>query len=308
LIGFVKVLFARVATRKKIGLFQEETSVVKTNCHPAKEEPIMQYGAMNFPILPVLEEIRTVAEMGFDYLELTLDPPEAHHSKIVEQEKEILAALSHHGLGLICHLPTFLYLADLAPRLREASRLEMKDALHAAAALHPQKVVLHPPHIGGLGSLVMDRSKRLAMESLAAVLSEADRLGLCVCIENMFPKYPGWIDPKDFAPVLETFPSLKMTLDFGHAHVEDKRGDRILAFLEAFKDRIGHIHISDNLGKADDHLPVGAGTIDFKKAARALKKTGYEDTVTLEIFSRDRDYLKISKEKMIRFFRDSIQF
>jgi len=262
----------------------------------------MQYGAMNFPILPVMDEIKTVATMGFDYLELTLDPPEAHHKQVFKEKEEILGALSDHGLGLVCHLPTFLYLADLAPRIREASLLEMKDALHTAADLHPRKVVLHPPYIGGLGPLVMDRSMAIAMDSLETIIAEAGRLGLCMCIENMFPKYPGWIEPKDFIPVMEKFPSLKMTLDFGHANVDSKRGDRILAFMKTFKDRIGHIHISDNLGKGDDHLPVGAGTIDFKKMLRALKKTGYDDTVTLEIFSKERDYLKMSKNKIFNLF------
>jgi len=31
---------------------------------------------------------------------------------------------------------------------------------------------------------------------------------------------------------------------------------------------------------------------------KALKRVGYNDTITLEVFSRDRDYLKMSKKKM----------
>ncbi len=258
----------------------------------------MQYGAMNFPILPVMDEIRVVAQQGFDYLELTLDPPEAHHEKILGRKNEIRSALAHHGLGLVCHLPTFLYLADLTPRIRKASLLEMQDALHAAAALRPLKAVLHPAYIGGLGSLVMDRSMELAMESLETLVAEADRLSLPLCIENMFPKYPGWIEPEDFIPVFERFPSLKLTLDIGHANIGSKKGDRILAFIEAFGHRIGHVHVSDNLGKADDHLPVGAGAVDFAKTIRALKKAGYEDTFTLEIFSSDRRYLGVSRDRL----------
>jgi len=262
----------------------------------------MQFGAMNFPILPVVDEIRAIADLGFDYLELTLDPPEAHHEKIREQEKAIVQALADCGLGLVCHMPTFVYLADLTPRIREASLLEMQDAFHAAAALHPQKVVLHPPFISGMGPLVMDRSKKIAMENLEIIVLEAGRLGLNVCIENMFSRYPGWTEPKDFFPIFEKFPALRLTLDIGHAHIESKRGDRILAFIEAFGSRIGHVHASDNQGKADDHLPIGVGTIDFNRIVRALKKAGYDDTITLEIFSRDRRYLKMSKDRVREFF------
>jgi hypothetical protein len=42
----------------------------------------MQFGAMNFPVTPVLDEIETFARLGFDYLELAMDPPMAHHSNL----------------------------------------------------------------------------------------------------------------------------------------------------------------------------------------------------------------------------------
>ena len=40
----------------------------------------MQFGAMNFPVAKVLDEIDAFARLGFDYLELAMDPPMAHHS------------------------------------------------------------------------------------------------------------------------------------------------------------------------------------------------------------------------------------
>ena len=52
----------------------------------------------------------------------------------------------------------------------------------------------------------------------------------------------------------------------------------------------------------DHHLPIGAGTIGFPKIIKALKKTGYNDTVTLEVFSSDRDYLTMSREKLAGMF------
>jgi sugar phosphate isomerase/epimerase len=35
---------------------------------------------------------------------------------------------------------------------------------------------------------------------------------------------------------------------------------------------------------------------------RELKEVQYDETITLEVFSRDRDYLKISKEKIKRLW------
>ena len=49
-------------------------------------------------------------------------------------------------------------------------------------------------------------------------------------------------------------------------------------------------------------LPVGAGTVNFSEIVNALKNIGYDDTITLEVFSKDRDYLKISREKLEAMF------
>ncbi len=52
--------------------------------------------------------------------------------------------------------------------------------------------------------------------------------------------------------------------------------------------------------KEDNHLPIGAGIIDLEKILAELNETRYDETLTLEVFSRDREYLKISKEKIKR--------
>jgi sugar phosphate isomerase/epimerase len=68
--------------------------------------------------------------------------------------------------------------------------------------------------------------------------------------------------------------------------------------VKAFGNRIGHLHVSDNFGREDNHLPLGTGAINFSRIVRELKKTTYDDTLTLEVFSRDKDYLKLSLEKI----------
>jgi sugar phosphate isomerase/epimerase len=64
----------------------------------------------------------------------------------------------------------------------------------------------------------------------------------------------------------------------------------------------GHVHANDNFGKEDNHLPIGTGIINFEKILRELNEAQYDETLTLEVFSRDREYLKISKEKIKRIW------
>jgi len=38
--------------------------------------------------------------------------------------------------------------------------------------------------------------------------------------------------------------------------------------------------------------------------AKALKAIGYNETVTFEVFSRDRDYMKISRDKFAEMMKE----
>jgi sugar phosphate isomerase/epimerase len=199
-------------------------------------------------------------------------------------------------MGVVCHLPSFLSIADLTEGIRRASVHEIMESLAVAAEFCPLKVVLHPPYVTGLGALVFDQAKGYGMDSLNRIVEKAEALGLILCIENMFAKTQMLVEPEDFEEVFKLFPGLKFTLDTGHANIRSSGGKRIHEFVRRFSDRLDHIHVSDNLGKDDNHLPIGTGTVDFRGFTKSLKSIGYDGTVTFEIFSRDRNYLKISRE------------
>ncbi len=95
----------------------------------------MLYGAMNFPVRPVLKELEAFSRLGFDYLELTMDPPRAHYKTIHKQKEKLLKALDRYQMSLICHLPTFVSTADLTDSLRKSSVREVLESLNVAAGL-----------------------------------------------------------------------------------------------------------------------------------------------------------------------------
>jgi sugar phosphate isomerase/epimerase len=257
----------------------------------------MKYGAMNFPVKPLLKEIEDIGEMGFDYVEMTMDPPEANPQKALAQKKAIRNLLNRYGMGMTCHLPTFLLAADLYESLREVSLKENSLALEAAAELGIKKAVLHPGYITGLAKFMPDRARRYGMESIELVLAKATSLGLTLCLENMFPQTQFLSNPQDFQEVFDRFPDLRLTLDIGHANLGGGR-NKASEFVRRYGYRIGHVHANDNFGKEDNHLPVGAGTIDFEKILRELNQAHYDDTITLEVFSKDKDYLRLSRDKV----------
>ncbi len=256
---------------------------------------------MNFPVKPLLQEIEEFGEMGFDYVELTMDPPEATPQKILEQKRPIQILLDRYGMGIIGHLPTFVWTSDLYESLRKVSVQETLDALEAGAELGIEKAVLHPGYITGLGRFVLDKAKGYGMESIKTILNKATGLGMTLCLENMFPQAHFLSKPHEFQEVFESFPDLRLALDVGHANLGGGK-NKSSEFIHQYGYRINHIHANDNFGKEDNHLPVGAGIIDFEKILKELNETQYDETLTLEVFSKDREYLKISKDKIKRIW------
>lgn len=261
----------------------------------------MQYGAMNHPLHLVRDQIPGFAGMGFDYLELTLDAPEAHYSVIRQQADAISQALARHDMGLVCHLPTFVYTADLTPGIRAASVAEMTESIAVAAELGAKKAVIHPGMLIGLGHQARKRCLQYAMESLQTIAQTARDHDLKLCAENMPPACGIFCEPEDFAPLFESFPQFGLTLDTGHAHIQLKdspRPGRLAEFIERFSQQIAHVHASDNQGKKDEHLALGKGTLNLADLVSRLKSVGYDGTVTLEIFSEEPADLPASRDHL----------
>lgn len=46
----------------------------------------MRYGAITSPVRPLLEEVETLGNLGFDYVEVTMDAPFVHFTVLQENK------------------------------------------------------------------------------------------------------------------------------------------------------------------------------------------------------------------------------
>ena len=112
-------------------------------------------------------------------------------------------------------------------------------------------------------------------------------------------------DVEDLKEILDAVPDAGFHLDVGHANLNLGQGgvNRTARLIEAFGDRLAHVHLSDNRGGTDDlHLPLGAGTIKWKEVIRLLKGASYDGTLTLEVFSREREHLRTSRRLLLEWW------
>jgi len=250
---------------------------------------------MNHPGKDVLSEIEWMAEMNFDFLDLTLEPPKASVDKI--DLREIRSALDSHGLRVVGHTAYYLPLCSPFESIRRACVDELKRCIAAFATVGARWMNLHPDRIAPMHDRRFIIEKNI--QSLRELFVEAHRFDIGLMIENL----PGSFNSvMQLSELMDPLPELGMHLDIGHANLLTDR-NTTSDLLIAYGSRLRHVHLHDNKGgSADLHLPLGAGTIEVPHYIHMLQATGYDGTITLEVFTPDRHHLAYSRDVLRRIW------
>jgi sugar phosphate isomerase/epimerase len=258
----------------------------------------MLIGTMNHPARDVLEEIEWMAEMEMQFVDLTLEPPAAASWRV--DPRAIRRALERNGMQVVGHTAFYLPMGSAFEEVRRASVCELLRCLEAFSIIGARWMNLHADRHAPMHDrrFFIERNIR----TIEDLLPQARRLGVGLMIENL----PGdYNTAPQLGELLDPVPELGLHLDIGHANllVSHNTTEEILT---AYGTRLRHVHLHDNKGgHADLHLPLGAGTVDVSAAVRALKKCGYDGTITLEVFTPDRHYLAYSRDVLRRLWDES---
>ncbi len=258
----------------------------------------MLIGAMNHPARDPVTEVRHFAAQGFDFIDLTLEPPGAATWKV--NMPELKRALAETGLHVVGHTAYYLPLASPFASLRRAAVQELRHCIEMFAEVGTRWVNLHPDGHAPFHdwSFVIDRN----IESLNELLPTARACDIGLMVENLPGKFNS---VEQLALLLDRLPEVGLHLDIGHANLQVER-NTTEHLLEAYGSRLRHVHLHDNKGGwADLHLPLGSGSLDTRHLVRALKASGYDATVTLEVFSADPHFLLYSRDQLRRWWDEA---
>jgi len=227
--------------------------------------------------LPFLLERRLQPE--FALLASDLDSTSAAAFRTVGRQMHEL------GLSVTVHAP-FMDLNPGAsdPLIAAATRTRLRQTLDAAAQLEAQLVVIHPGYdrwrYNDTPGLWLDG----ALTLFRNLLEDASPSSIRIAVENIFEERP-----ESLCALIETVnhPQLGHCFDIGHWQLFGStctQGD----WLASLGNQLFHLHLHDNHGSADDHLPLGEGSIDFTPLANHLAQSSTLPSATLEAHSRER--------------------
>ena len=228
-----------------------------------------------------------IENLGIEYAELVHQYP----AEFIDSE-----ILESYNLKYSIHAPFMdVNIASPQDQSRLNSIVQIKSSIDLANEINAEAVVVHPGLISFLANKYFKKEVyEFANESIKEIGDYAKDLGVMATIENM-PNFESMIyqNIADLNQLLVEN-EMHMTLDIGHANHVGYAPDEMIF------DSIKHIHVHDNLGDDDSHLPLGEGSIDLKYIINTLESKNYDGIYILEV--NDYDSIKKSYEYMKKNF------
>jgi sugar phosphate isomerase/epimerase len=189
-------------------------------------------------------------------------------------------ALHRHGLTVTLHAPFVdLSAGSTDPAIRAVTRRRFEELLKLVPLFRPRTVVAHAGYDWQRYAYFRETWLENTVEFWSWMAESLNPLGSRLMLENVYEHHPG--------ELREVFERLRphdvgLCLDCGHLTAFGRAPlEHWLAELGAW---IGQLHLHDNRGQKDDHLPLGQGRIDFARLFAFLKaERRRPPVVTLEI-------------------------
>jgi sugar phosphate isomerase/epimerase len=226
------------------------------------------------------ELLGQISGAGFAGLEIFCT--RSHFEYSAKPEIQAMAsALEQHRLQLVSlHAPTSRDMSAMresgtplsiceVERVRRIEAMdELKRVIDVTDDLPYARLILH---MGGARETADPRKRDAAFSSLEHLILHAHHAGVAICVENTMSEMgdPGYL----LAFVDETrLSGLRFNFDIGHANLSDFPVDeRLEKSFSPLRDLVSSVHLHDNRGEKDEHIPPYDGTIDWPAAIKLFK-------------------------------------
>jgi sugar phosphate isomerase/epimerase len=215
-----------------------------------------------------------------------INPEIAFNSAILDgfKEKDYASAatiLRESGRSITFHGPFM----DLRPgaidaKIRRVSLERFRQVFEVASCFRPRSIVFHPSYDERYYVSSGRKWLENSIDTWSQLIPLAEKLDTRIALENVYEADPGCL-----GLLLDALPPGRVGFCFDTGHFNAFAGSG----LETWVDRLGHrlieIHLHDNKGAFDEHLPVGEGTFPFVRLFNMLHERKLNPILTVEAHS-----------------------
>src|SRR4051812_44067009 len=244
---------------------------------------------------PFEEAAARIAAIGYEGLELLADVPHAWPAGLLEGQKLALLAAMEQSKLKFSNINAFMMnaIADHRQPYWHPSFIEPERQYRQVRIDHTRRALslcaeLGAPHITTEpgGPLASGQSRQDAIDEFVEVLKPlADHAHACDVMLLIEPEPDLLVETTDqYLEVAERLnaPSIGLNFDVGHAFCVSEDLPRAIARLAP---HIRHYHFEDIAAtRVHHHLVPGMGAIDFGAVIDAIRATGYDGWLTVELY------------------------
>lgn len=186
--------------------------------------------------------------------------------------------LSNEGLRCTIHAPFHDMLPGALDKyVLKACRDKLQRCFDLIEIFSPKSIVCHLGYLDCVHSYDQEQWLATSLETWKKLVAISASQKTPVMFENTYEQGPNI--HKLLLEALDS-PSARFCLDVGH--LSAFAGNSWQEWLKVLTPWLGQIHLHDNHGSRDDHLPVGHGNFDFKGLFAYLKTQKIKPILTLE--------------------------
>ncbi len=233
-----------------------------------------------------VEWMYKIEDAGFQGWEIVSEGQQKVEGEFKDRVKEIYETTN---LVLSLHAPlSDINIASVNERIWEESVRQIKESIENAYEFIDDICVVHPGVFSPLSIQKPEEAFQKAITGLTTICEFAAERGLRIAVENLtsanmlIGRYPD-----ELIRIVRgvNMDNLGICLDIAHTNTT-KTLDEFLGIKAKAGDMdIIHIHVSDNFGAEDLHLPLGEGNLDWDRVFKGIDDYGYEGLMVMELYS-----------------------
>ncbi len=231
---------------------------------------------------PLLSALGPIKEAGFNTIEVAASSPhfDYHDAGLAARIRQELDSLGMRALSMHAPYGVNTDITALSEARRRFAVTEIEAAALALTRLGGANLVIHAGSESSEGREWAEPRLKQCARSLNELYRYCRELGLRLTFETMLGHLLGG-NTEEMQWALAQLPleGVGVCLDSGHSFLAGSLLERV----SLFGPRLEILHLHDNEGAYDDHLPPGEGKIDWPGFMSALARARFSGEVVIEV-------------------------